>query len=78
MGDEVAGYGNEGMPTLVAIAPLTELISATSIIHSGLPKPRVLSWFRPRRAHLTLRHHRPDQPLEKTVDGIVVDRPKSA
>jgi hypothetical protein len=50
MGDEVVGYGNEGMPTLVAIAPLTELISATSIIHSGLPKPRVLNWFRPLRA----------------------------
>jgi len=47
MGDEVAGYGNQGMPTLVAIAPLTELISATSIIHSGLPKPRLLNWFRP-------------------------------
>jgi hypothetical protein len=31
MGDEVAGYGNESMPTLVAIAPLTELISATSL-----------------------------------------------
>src|ERR1700730_4714516 len=73
MGGEVVGYGNEDMP---ASLPLPHSPNCLRPEHHPLGAAKAEGAELVPTAsgrHLTLRHHRPDQPLEKTVDSIVVD-----